>query len=122
MATSIIWPSTLPQYVLSDNYSRAPVDNTIESEVDSGGYVEKRRRFSAEVDIVSVSYQMTLTQKGYFNTFFRSTLYSGTLRFNWPDPEIGGTTREVQIVKDSVKSTPAGGIYLTVSFQLRVYL
>ena len=120
MATSINWPESLPTYVLKDSYSQAPVDNSIESEVDAGGFTIKRRRFTARIDLVSVAYHMTIAQRASFETFFHSTLFDGVLRFNWPDPDNSYSTREAQIVKDSVAVQP-DGIEVKVSFQLRVF-
>lgn len=115
---SITWPATIPQYPIEEGYARAPFENSIESETDTGAPL-KRRRFSAQIDIVSVTYVMTATQKGYFDTFFRTTSYEGVLKFNWPDPQ--GSTRDAQIIAGSVQIVPQGMGY-RVSFQLRVFL
>lgn len=114
------WPSTLPQRPQVDGYGRTPVDNTIETETDAGGIPKKRRRFSAAVDIITVSYHMTRAQKATFDTFWRTTTYMGVLSFSWPDPDTD-TVKTVQFVKDSVKDSPEG-VEHRVSFSLRIFL
>jgi len=117
---AISWPASLPTGPQAEGYNRAPVDNSIESDIDVGGLVMKRRRFSASVDIVSVSYYMTAAQRAAFDTFFRTTSYQGTLRFNWTDPQ-DAATRDAQFVKGSVQIQPDGWEF-RVSFQLRVFI
>lgn len=86
---AIDWPSTLPQFPLSDGYSEVAQDGVIRSMPDAGA-AKVRRRFTAVATYLSVRYQLTATEKGYLDTFYRTTTRGGTIRFNWPHPE-GGT-------------------------------
>ena len=86
-------PSTLPQHPLSDGYSEVAQDGAIRSAPDSGA-AKIRRRFTAIATYYGVRYQLTTTEKGYLDTFYRTTTRGGTLRFDWPHPD--GTTVEAR--------------------------
>lgn len=95
MSTTIDWPSTLPQYVLRDSYSRNPGNNLIRTDMEIGPAKVRRRSTSAPTT-VSLSFSFDKDELDDFEEFFITTLGYGVLTFNFPDPENEGSTYEVR--------------------------
>lgn len=83
------WPDSLPQNFVG-GYADGEPDNLIETSPDTGPPIS-RARSSAGVRNLSGSMRMTRTQLATLHTFFNTTLISGSLPFNFPDPSFGGT-------------------------------
>lgn len=120
MATNINWPSTLPQFVLEQGYSRNLLSNLIRTD-NSLGEAKVRRRNTKILYNLTVSMVMSQTQFATFESFFQSTLGLGALSFNFPEPEDTSTTIEVRIVvgQQAYSVAPESGTdHVIVSFTL----
>ena len=82
------WPATLPQSPLLDSYSEEAGDNVIRSPMDMGP-PKRRRRFTARVDKLNLSYVMTTAQFATFETFWRTDLADGALPIDMNHPRTG---------------------------------
>lgn len=65
------YPSTLPA-PLSESYQINPIDQVIRTEMD-GGYTRARRRTTARVDKISVSFVYTSSQMDSFRDWFEDS-------------------------------------------------
>ena len=83
-----VWPASLPQQLVGtgdqdqDAVLRTPMD---------AGPPTQRNRFSAIVRNLTVPMILTGTQRQTFDTFFRTELKNGSLRFDWEDPVTDAT-------------------------------
>jgi len=102
VATSINWNLTLPQNYEQKSYSEGASTNFIESKVDAGP-IKRRRRTTAEYIPISVTMFLTNAQVNTFKTFYKDTIKSGTLSFNFPD--INGDPYEVYLNQKTLKAT-----------------
>lgn len=84
------WPDSLPDF-LRENYSEAPVTQTIESSVD-GGAPKSRRRFTAGYRNISGRLAMTSEQLNAFEEFFRDEA-PDAVPFTIPHPRTGQVIR-----------------------------
>jgi len=84
------WPVTLPDYVLQDGYLEQPPENTIRTKMDVGPPKARRRATSAPRPI-KCRQHMTAAQVVTFDTFYVTTLKSGSLPFEWQHPRTGST-------------------------------
>lgn len=78
------WPGSLPQTPLNAGYSRSFVDNTIRSQVGYGPD-RVRRRTTAAIERVQMSFVFTESELATFRTFHVTTLQHGSLPFDWVD-------------------------------------
>lgn len=120
MASTINWPSSLPQYVLEEGYSRNLRSNVIRTN-NSLGEAKVRRRNTKIIYDLNVSMVMSTTQFSTFETFFQNTIGLGALSFNFPKPENPSTTIEVRIVTEqqAYSVTPETGTgYFIVGFTM----
>lgn len=81
------WPVTLPGNFLAPSYQEAFADNTIRSTMDVGPPKVRRRSTSGTKPISGVMY-MTPDQLATLTTFFETTLYDGSLPFDWTHPRL----------------------------------
>jgi len=79
------WPSTLPALPLRSGFSESPPDTTIRTSMDAGP-AKIRRRFTANVRPISVSYLLSSAQIGYLDTFYVTTTVGGSASFTMTDP------------------------------------
>lgn len=86
MATTINWPSVLPDCPQTWNEVDKP--STVRSEVDVG-VAKVRRRYTRE--LTSISASLTLKRSEYDNliNFYRTTLKDGLYSFNYKHPYTG---------------------------------
>lgn len=84
------WPPSLPVNFQISGYQRTVADGRIRSSVDSG-VPKVRRRTTASAGLISGSMVFSSAQKVTFEDFFEVTTLGGTLPFNMPDQENGGT-------------------------------
>lgn len=80
------WPLTLPQTPLSGTYSEQRQDNVKRGPAAPGAESQRRRRFSAAAKTVSFSMNLTKAQLATLETFYVTTLASGTYGFEFTDP------------------------------------
>jgi len=79
------WPATLPQCPILNAFSEQRQRNVASFKPDVGP--PKMRRRSTAVGVpTSVAFRMTNAQVLTFNTFYETTLFDGTLPFDWPHP------------------------------------
>lgn len=110
------WPGTIPAYILQDGFSETLPDNTIRSKMEVGPPKMRRRGTGAPRVIPSKQY-MTAAQVAIFDTFYESTLYSGSLRFDWVSPRTQ-VSKELRFTAPPVY-TPSGAGYI-VSMKLEI--
>jgi hypothetical protein len=84
------WPGTLPQYPLKQGYQRAGKAGLIRSGMEVGP-AKVRRRTTAAVERMQLTFRMTAAERTAFLTFFETTVSGGVERFDFPDPETGAT-------------------------------
>lgn len=105
MATSINYPSTLPQLFQHDSFTKSRQGNLLRTEMDSG-LPKVRRLFTAVSTYLTGEMIMTNAELAIFEDFFDNTIASGALSFNFPNPfDYGATTLEVRF-NISSKSEP----------------
>ena len=120
MATTISWPTTLPQFVLESGYSRTRRTNVVRT-TTSTGPAKVRRRNTKRIDDIQFSMIMSKSELDIFETFFFSDLGLGTLSFNFPEPEDSTSTIEVRFSSEqqAYAITPEPGTgYFSVAFSL----
>ena len=86
----IVWPVTLPQSFLIDDYQREGHNNVIRSAMETGP-PKCRRRYTAAVQQIQTSMIMTPAQLLIFEDFYENTILDGALEFEIPDDINGGT-------------------------------
>jgi hypothetical protein len=84
--------------LLVSGYGEAVPDVSIKSSMDVGP-AKVRRRTTAAVRPVAGKLILTLTQLGYFKTFYNTTILGGSLRFDWVDPYDGTTAVEMRFTE-----------------------
>lgn len=85
-----VWPATLPQRSQRAGYSRALGDARLKTPMDAGPG-KTSRRLSFVPDPVKAAVVMTTAQRDQFETFIQTTLKGGTLPFQFPAVDQGGT-------------------------------
>jgi len=113
MATA--WPVTLPQSPLSGTWSVQNQDNVLRGPADLGeGPV--RPRTTSYSQLVSLQMLMTLTQVQALETFYKTTLESGTARFEFTDI-LTSTTKEFRFTEPyQVSEVGAGWFRISMSW------
>lgn len=91
----VTWPASLPQKFLSSGFQRQYPDNRMRSDNDAGP-AKVRRRSSLNVYTISGSMVMTQAQVDTLDTFINTTLGSGVLNFDFPDPDDAVVTIDVR--------------------------
>jgi hypothetical protein len=79
------WPSSLPNYLLQDGFSKTYADNLVRQDM-SVGPPKARRRSTSGVTPIKGRQVLTSTQLATFSTFFETTLSDGATTFTWVDP------------------------------------
>lgn len=105
MATLLDWPSDIPQLYQKGSFSLVPQGNILRTDMSSGP-AKVRRLFTAVPNDYSGSMIFDAAQLVTFQTFFDTTIASGSLTFNFPNPfDFGATTVEVRFKIDT-KAAP----------------
>jgi hypothetical protein len=91
------WPSSLPQYPQKGGFSKAPASQVISTSM-SIGPAKRRKRYTKNYNVYSMTFEMTLDQFEDFEYFFKNDLGYGVVNFNIPDPFHITTTLDVRIV------------------------
>lgn len=86
MATTILWPSTLPKYVEQSGYSEGGIDNLIKTEMNNGPY-KTRQKSTRAYQPIKGAMVIDTNQRAYFYTFYKTTIAFGALSFLFPKPE-----------------------------------
>lgn len=82
------WPSSLPQTPLADGFTESRLSTVIRTETDVGP-AKVRRRYTAEIRIVSMGLLLTSAQVATLETFYDSTLSGGVDPFDWVNHRTG---------------------------------
>jgi len=85
-----IWPETLPQEPLIEEFTGTIQDTVIRTSMDAGPE-KMRRRFTATSEYYAVSWVMTKTQFTTFRDFFTNTIAGGSEEFEMNHPITGET-------------------------------
>ncbi len=109
------WPGTLPQKFSADGYDESPPDNLIRSKPDAGP-AKVRRRTTANVRPYKTSLRMTSAQLDTLDTFYVTTLVSGSLAFDWQEPR-SLSTKSFRFVSKP-KYQAQGGDFWNVALDL----
>ena len=92
------WPVTLTQTLLVDGFEGSSPDLLLRSSMDAGP-AKVRRRATAGARPVTGKLLLTAAELSTFKTFYDETLLSGSLRFNWLDPDDGVTAVEMRFTE-----------------------
>lgn len=110
------WPVSLPQKPLQDSYSEELQNNIIVTQMDQGP-AKYRKRTTSSVKKFDVIFLMTAEQLSTFETFFDSTISSGALTFDFPNPRSGSSeTFRIDMSKGAPKISPLSGGQYRVGF------
>ena len=83
------WPDSLPAAPLLDSFCETVPDSVIRTDMEQGP-AKLRRRTTAAVRMLSVSYLMNKDQVTVLEAFYLTTLYGGTFSFDFTHPRTGG--------------------------------
>jgi len=111
------WPATVPTSVIHGSFRESPPDNTLRSPMDVGPD-KVRRRSTSEPRPLGWDSQMTTAQVATFDTFYNTTLVSGTLTFNFPHPRT--TVSSEMRYTQPPQYTPVGDGQWMVSMQVEI--
>jgi hypothetical protein len=113
------WPTTLPQALLLNGASKGIGDGLLEYQPETGPSMT-RRRSSAVMRPLVGAVILTDAQIATFEAFFYTTILTGSLPFNFPDP-ISGATLLVKFTKQNLPAySPLGGNNYQLSLNLMV--
>jgi len=79
------WPADLYGKVLKGSFRELPPDNTFQSNMDTGP-PKIRRRSTSNTRPIEVSHFFTAADMVTFDSFYDTTLNSGSLPFNYRHP------------------------------------
>jgi hypothetical protein len=117
MSDPIYWPSSLPDYVLTDGYGEQPVAQKASFQSEVGPPIE-RARGTMRIIRLDATWLMSAEQVTQFENFVIDTLSQGTADFFWTRPRTG-EVKTAHIVSDSLYSvTPVSGLWFHVSTTL----
>lgn len=86
----ITWPATLPQRPLAEGYQETEPDVLLRSPMDAGP-PKVRLRFTAGVQPVMTTWEMTGAEVETFRTFYRTTIKYGAIQFEHINFRTGAT-------------------------------
>lgn len=86
------WPGTLPQSFLVDSLSFQHQKGADASPTDVGPTIT-RQRFTAASTFFQGDMIMTPTQFATLESFYKSTLFMGSQKFDWVHPLVGGSVQ-----------------------------
>lgn len=112
------WPGTLPDKVLKDGYDEMFSDNVVRTPMDVGPPKIRRRATSAP-KIFTVNQMLTSAQVGYLDTFYYTTLYHGSLSFDWKHPRTA-VAASVMRFRSPPRVTTAGGDRFIATYELEI--
>src|SRR6185312_5208135 len=84
------WPSgSVTNSPLADSYNEEPEDWNVDSFQPEQGPPIQGINSTASTDAISYNINITPTEWGALNTFWRVTVSSGVLKFSWNNPATG---------------------------------
>lgn len=111
------WPTSLPALPLVENYGEAQADTTIRTEMETGP-AKARRRTTAGVSQLSLSYILSRAEAVTLEEFFENDLAGGALQFSFPHPRKGETVG--CRFRRAPALSPINGDYFRVGVELEV--
>ena len=108
--TLALWPESLPLAPLADRYQETLADTLVRSKVDQGPD-KVRRRTTAGVAEMSVSYVLDADQSAVIADFYTTTLAGGSLPFVFQHPRSGAVIT-VRLKRPPQLSARNGSHYL----------
>jgi len=85
-----VWPITLPAYPLTEGFREKMPENILRTDMEQGP-AKLRRRTTAGVRGMEMSYLMSKAQVSALETFYNSTLAGGVFDFSYTHPRSGAT-------------------------------
>ena len=111
------WPATLPQKPQAQGFSEETPALTVRTEMDAGA-AKVRRRFTAGVRNLNMTFELDNAQVATFDTFYTDTIKSGALPFDFPDPRTGNTVKVRMVNQPNYQSL--GGLHFTVNLKMEI--
>ena len=87
-----IWPVSLPQVPLRQGFGESAQSPVIRTQMDVGP-AKLRARYTAEVTLYNFRFLLTDAQVVTLETFYKTTLTFGSLRFHWTDHRLSTTIK-----------------------------
>lgn len=115
---SVIWPSSLPQYVLASGYSETPPKNHIRTEM-AAGPAKVRRRTTADVRTIACRVRLSHAQQATLDQFYLFDTMSGALPFDWVHP-VTRVPAEIRFVEEPGYSASQNSVHLIASLKLEI--
>jgi hypothetical protein len=101
---------------MQQGFKESPPDNTIRTKMEVGPPKMRRRGTGAPRPINGQCY-MTAAQVVTFDTFYDTTLYSGSLRFDWKNPRTG-VSKELRFTAPPVYTPMGEGYIVAMSLEI----
>lgn len=111
------WPDTLPDSPLLDSFRETVPDSVIRTSMEQGP-AKLRRRTTAAVRLLFVSYMMSKDQVTVLETFYLTTLQGGSFSFDFTHPRTE-TTVSCRFVKPPEYDS-GNGNFFRVTIELEV--
>lgn len=111
------WPTSLPALPLAESYGETQAVTVIRTEMETGP-AKARRRTTAGVSLLNLSYILSRAEAATLEEFFENELAGGALQFSFPHP------RKAQTVGCRFRRPPAlspiNGDYFRAGVELEV--
>lgn len=111
---AVAWLASLPQRVDAESFGLKKGDTLLRSDNDVG-LAKVRRRFTKGIDVMSVSFTMTMTQLALFEDFYEVDINGGATPILFDHP-ITDTPSQFRVL-GTPDYKPKGGEYFLVSMQ-----
>jgi hypothetical protein len=112
---NITWPAELPDGFLEDGLSLEPQNNVIRTSMDAGPKKARRRYTAAAVQFTGKQ-AFDLNEFALFETFYKTVLADGALRFNFTDP-VTGKIAEFRFAKNYTATANEGCFDVQMSLE-----
>jgi len=110
------WPAAFYGCIIKGSFSETPPQNVLRTQMDVGP-AKLRRRSTAGVRVFSLNLFLTKAQVATFDTFYVTTIQSGSLKFNMYHPRTH-VTGEYRIVNQPIYVPINEGYDVKVSLEL----
>lgn len=116
MATTINWPTSLPQSPLVEGFADEKEDITIRIQMEYG-FDKVRKRFSFPIGVMTFPILLTSTQVQTLDDFYNTTLLAGQLTFNVTNPRLQITVEAMILQRPQY--VPVSAVLYKVDLKLR---
>ena len=111
------WPATLPQQLLVSGYDESPPDLALRTAMSTGP-AKLRRRSTADVRPIGGAMVMTTAQVATLETFYVTTLVSGTLSFTHDHPRTAVSSTFRFTAPPGYEALGAGEYHVTLGLEI----